>query len=228
MPVNRQLILPYAIPYLAYVAIASLVGDLVSTEVNYALRFVVVVLLLAWSRRWYCGLRGPESPGISVVVGLAAGLVGAVLWIGLLTPFVHQQQIQPWSNGSFVLRLAAAGLLVPVFEELLMRGFIFRLALQWDQARRQGDRQALQTALDERAVNDVGPGEWSWLAIAISTAAFTSGHHLQEWPAAIAFGLLMSLLWVYRKDLLSCIVAHAVTNITLAGYVMLTGSWHLW
>lgn len=228
MPVNRQLLLPYAIPYLAYVAIASLPGDLVAPEANYALRFVVVVVLLAWARRWYCPLRGPQAPGISVVVGLAAGLVGAVLWIGLLAPFVQQRPLAPWSNASFVLRLAAAGLLVPVFEELLMRGFIFRLALQWDQARRQGDRQALQTALDDRSVNAVRPGEWSWLAVAISTAAFTAGHHLQEWQAAIAFGLLMSFLWVYRKDLLSCIVAHAVTNVTLAGYVVLTGSWHLW
>lgn len=228
MLVNRQLILPYAVPYLAYVAIASLLGDLVAPEVNYGLRFVVVVLLLAWARRWYCSLHGPQAPGVSVVVGLAAGLVGAVLWIGLLAPFVDQRPTAPWSNGSFLLRLAAAGLLVPVFEELMMRGFIFRLALQWDQARRQGDRQALQTALDERSVNEVRPGEWSWPAIALSTAAFTSGHQLQEWPAAIAFGLLMSFLWVYRKDLLTCIVAHAVTNITLAGYVVLTGSWHLW
>ena len=228
MLVNRQLILPYAVPYLAYVAIASLLGDLVAPEVNYGLRVVVVVLLLAWARRWYCSLRGPRAPALSIAVGLAAGLVGAVLWIGLLTPFVDQRPTAPWSTGSFVLRLAAAGLLVPVFEELLMRGFIFRLALQWDQARRQGDRQALQTALDERSVNEVRPGEWSWPAIAISTAAFTSGHHLQEWPAAIAFGLLMSFLWICRKDLLSCIVAHAVTNVSLAGYVVLTGSWHLW
>ncbi len=228
MLVNRQLLLPYAAPYLAYVAIASLLGDLLAPEVNYALRIVVVVVLLAWARGWYCALVGPRAPAISIVVGLAAGLAGAVLWIGLLTPFVDQGQTAPWSSASFVLRLAAAGLLVPVFEELLMRGFIFRLALQWDQARREGDRQALQTALDERSVNAVRPGEWSWPAIAISTAVFTGGHGLQEWPAAIAFGLLMSWLWVVRKDLLSCVVAHAVTNISLAGYVMVTGSWGLW
>lgn len=80
------------------------------------------------------------------------------------------------------------------------------LALQWDQARKRGDREALQTALDGQSINDVKAGEWPW-------------------PAAIAFGLLMSFLWAYRKDLLSCIVAHAVTNITLACYVLLTGNW---
>lgn len=228
LPTNRQLILPYALPYLAYVAIASLSHELLSREVNYALRIGVVVLLLLWSKRWYCSLRGPGRPGVSVAIGLAAGLVGAALWIGLLTPFVASGEATPWSGVSFLLRLAAAGLLVPLFEELMMRGFIFRLALQWDQARQGGDRQPLHTALDDRSVNTVRPGDWSWLAILISTAAFTSCHLIAEWPATIAYGLLMSGLWVYRKDLLSCIVAHAVTNITLAGYVLLTGSWHLW
>lgn len=228
MPTNRQLILPYAVPYLAYVAIASFFGGLLSIEVNYALRFVVVVVLLAWSRRWYCSLNGPGTAGVSIAIGLAAGLVGAVLWISLLVPFVEHREIYPWSNGSFLLRLASSGLLVPVFEELMMRGFIFRLALQWDQARKKGDKDPLQTALDDRSINEVKAGDWSWLAIAISTAAFTSGHHIEEWPASIAFGLLMSLLWVFRKDLLSCIVAHAVTNVALACYVLMTGNWHLW
>ncbi len=225
---NRQLILPYALPYLAYVAIASLLDELLSLEVNYALRIGVVALLLLWAKRWYCSLRGPGRPGVSVAIGLAAGLVGAALWIGLLTPFVEPGEATPWSGASFLLRLAAAGLLVPLFEELMMRGFIFRLALQWDQARQRGDREPLQTALDDRSVNTVRPGDWSWLAVAISTAAFASGHLIAEWPAAIAFGLLMSGLWIYRKDLLTCIVAHAVTNITLAGYVLLTGCWYLW
>ena len=225
---NRQLILPYALPYLAYVAIAALFNKLLSLEVNYALRIGVVVLLLLWSKRWYCRLRGPGRPGGSVAIGLVAGLFGAALWIGLLTPFVTPGEVTPWSGVSFMLRLAAAGLLVPLFEELMMRGFIFRFALQWDQARRRGDRAPLQTALDDRSVNTVKPGDWSWLAIAISTAAFASGHLIEEWAAAIAFGLLMSGLWIYRKDLLTCIVAHAVTNITLAGYVLVTGNWHLW
>ncbi len=228
MPVNRQLILPYILPYLAYVAIASLDGIGLSIEVNYSLRFISVVVLLAWARRWYCSLKGPKATGISIAFGLSTGVIGAVLWIGLLTPFVEEKSGAPWSNLAFFLRLAAAGLLVPLFEELLMRGFIFRLALQWDQARKSGDREALQTALHEKSVNEVIPGDWSWLAVALSTAAFTSGHQLEEWPAAIAFSLLMSFLWVYRKDLISCIVAHAVTNVSLALYVLLTGNWHLW
>lgn len=105
---------------------------------------------------------------------------------------------------------------------------ILRFALQWDNARKNKEKEPLQIALDERSVNNVEPGAWSWGAVAISTIAFTSGHHMQEWPASIAFGLLMSWLWISRKDLISCIVAHSVTNISLAFYVFYTGSWHLW
>jgi membrane protease YdiL (CAAX protease family) len=225
---NRQLILPYALPYLAYVAIASFFDELLSIEANYALRIVVVVSLLVWARRWYFSFKGPHVPFVSVAFGLAGGLVGCLIWIGLLSPFVEHTETAAWSRSAFLLRLAAAGLLVPVFEELLMRGFVFRLALQWDQARKLGDREPLQTALDDKSVNEVDAGSWSWMAVAISTIAFTSGHHIEEWPASIAFGLLMSFMWVYRKDLLSCIVAHSVTNIALGCYVLLTGNWQLW
>ena len=64
--------------------------------------------------------------------------------------------------------------------------------------------------------------------MAISVAAFTLGHSPPEWPAAAVYGLLMTGLWIIRRDLLSCVVAHAVTNIALAFYVRSTGQWGLW
>jgi hypothetical protein len=44
----------------------------------------------------------------------------------------------------------------------------------------------------------------------------------------MAYGFLMAGLWIGRKDLLSCVGAHATTNATLAAYVRLTGHWTLW
>ena len=227
-PSNRQLALPYVAPYLAYVGIATLFSSLLSMEVNYLLRIIVVGLLLVWAWRWYCPLRGPLSPAGSVLYGVAAGLVGLGLWLGLLAPFVRTTDAAPWSNSAFLLRLLSAGLLVPLFEELVMRGYVFRLALQWDQARRSSEKEPLHVALDQRSVNDVLPGHWSWMAVAVSTLAFASGHTPEEWPAAIAFGLFMALLWMRRKDLLTCITAHAVTNVALAVYVSATGRWYYW
>lgn len=225
---NRRLILPYFVPYLAYVFIASIFGSYISIEANYILRVIVVTFLIVWAWRWYFPIKGPKSSLVSIAFGIGAGFLGVFIWIFLLSPFVHLKDNQPWSNGAFILRLFSAGVLVPVFEEILMRGFILRFALQWNNAREKNENEPLHVVLDERSINNVAPGAWSWPAIAISTAAFTSGHHLQEWPSAMAFGLLMAWLWILRKDLITCIVAHSVTNIALAFYVFKTGNWHFW
>jgi uncharacterized protein len=225
---NRQLILPYAAPYLAYVGIASISSDFMSMEINYLLRLIVTPLLLVWAWRWYCPLGGPRSSLGSIGVGAAAGIAGLILWLALLAPFVQADESASWSLQGFMLRLLCAGLIVPVFEELLMRGFVFRLALQWDVARKRKQAAPLHHALDEQTVNDVTPGAWSWAAVIISTAVFTSGHAIAEWPASVAYGLLMSWLWISRKDLIACITAHAVTNIALALFVYFTGSWQFW
>jgi CAAX prenyl protease-like protein len=228
MITNRQLILPYAAPYLAYVGIASIPEGVLPMEFSYPLRLIAVPLILAWSWRWYCPLHGPRSLPGSIGTGAMAGLVGLVLWIGLLTPFTAPGGGQPWSTTAFVFRLLSAGLVVPLFEELMMRGFVFRLALQWDNLRKQQVDAPLHRALDEYSINQVGPGAWSWAAVLLSTLAFTSGHAMHEWPAAMAYGLLMALLWINRKDLVACIVAHGVTNITLAVYVFSTENWQYW
>lgn len=228
MITNRQLILPYAAPYLAYVGIASVPPSVLPPHLSYLCRLVVVPLLMVWAWRWYCSLTGPRPLVGSIVTGTLAGLAGLVLWLGLLAPFVHADDATPWTVPGFILRLLSAGLVVPLFEELMMRGFIFRLVLQWDQGRRDSQAEPLLTALDQRSINKVAPGTWSWPAVIISTLAFASGHAVAEWPAAVAYGLLMAWLWVRRQDLIACITAHAVTNIALALFVYLTGFWQFW
>ena len=228
MITNRQLLLPYAAPYLAYVGLASIPREYLSAEASYLLRLVIVPLLLVWAWRWYCSLRGPRSLRGSILVGAGAGLLGLVVWIGLLHPFVTAAEAEPWSTPAFLLRLVSAGLLVPLFEELMMRGFLLRFALQWHRAWQNRAGEPLHTALDERSVNEVEPGAWTWPAVLLSMLAFTSGHGLHEWPAAVAYGLLMALLYILRQDLIVCITAHAVTNILLACFVYATGSWQYW
>jgi membrane protease YdiL (CAAX protease family) len=224
---NRSLLLPYVAPYLAYVAIATFSPDRISPELSYLLRLVAVTILLRWAWRWYVPLTGPRNPWASCAWGAGAGLLGIALWIVLLSPFVPADE-PAWGGLAFGLRLAAAGLLVPLFEELFVRGYILRLAYQWDLRRKQGDPEALAAALDEMSVDGVPPGAWSVAAVVISTLVFMAGHQMVEWPAAIAFGLLMAGLWIWRGDLISCISAHAVANIALAFYVRATGQWGLW
>ena len=225
---NRRLIIPYVAPFLLYVAFASIAGNALSHEVNYILRILVCSAVLVWAWKWYFPLTGPSSPIRSITLGILTGGVGVCIWILLLTPFVPTTDAVPWSNTSFTLRLLAAGLLVPFFEELMMRGFVFRLALQWSEARKMKKKEPLHYVLNERTINDVEPGDWTWAAVIVSTLVFAFGHQMYEWPAAIGFGLLMAILLIVRKDLLSCIVAHSTTNICLAVYVLKTNSWYLW
>ncbi|NPA25327.1 MAG: CPBP family intramembrane metalloprotease, partial [Deltaproteobacteria bacterium] len=146
----------------------------------------------------------------------------------LVRPFADTGSGTPWPPIAFGLHLAAAGLLVPVFEELLMRGFIFRFILQWEASRREQAADPLGQVLEEKSINDLSPATWSWNAVIISTLIFAAGHHPHEWLAAIVYGALMAGLMISRRDLLTPVVAHAVTNIGLGLYIYFTGSWYLW
>ncbi len=213
------------VPYVLYVGIASLPSGWLTPAWGYALRIVATGAAVAWAWRLYAPFRGSGSIAASAGLGAAAGLLGTVLWIGLVRPFAPADA-PALDLDAAVLRIVAATLLVPIFEEALMRGYVLRLALQWDRARPSA-QDPFGVALSG-SIHDVEPGAWSWMAIAVSTAVFTLGHRPFEWPAAIAYGLLMCGLWIYRRDLVGCVVAHAVTNGTLGLYVITTGAWALW
>jgi len=216
---NYSLLLPYFAPYIAYVGIASLFSGM-PAEWNYSLKIVVVTAVLIWAWRRYVPFKGPKSTSMSVVWGLLCGLLGTVLWIFMLSPFGGIDS-DGWSESAFYLRLTASSILVPIFEELLMRGYIFRLAYQWDRQRKKNKKKALDRVLHDQCINNFEPGTWSTLAILVSTVAFTLGHQIQEWPAAFLYGVLMVFLLIKRKDLISCIIAHGTTNLALGLYVYL-------
>ena len=222
---NYKLFLPYVGPYFAYVIIASLFDGL-SPLLNYSIRIITVSILLLWFWRWYAAITGPKSTSISVLYGIIFGIAGTILWIILLKPFVHEGS-KSWDNFEIFIRLIASSLLVPIFEELLMRAYIFRVAFQWSMERKK-NKNALENVLHEKSINNFEPGAWNTSAILISTLAFTLGHRIHEFPAASLYGILMIFLWIKRKDLVSCIVAHGTTNLILGLYVVLTRHWELW
>ncbi|MCF6246943.1 MAG: CPBP family glutamic-type intramembrane protease [Desulfobacula sp.] len=225
---NRDLLMPYGIPYFAYVGIAALGQDRISHELSYILKIIIVPLLLLWAWKWYVPVTGPKKKLGSIMYGVVFGLIGLIVWCLLIAPFIDPAG-EPWSGSAFLLRLFSASLIVPVFEEYFIRGYIFRVAYQWNENRlNKKVRSALNQTLDNNSINSVKPGVWSIAAIIISTAAFTAGHLMIEWPAAIAYSILISILWIIRKDLLSCMVAHGTTNLALALYVNYTGHWGFW
>lgn len=224
---NHELLVPYALPYLLYVGLAAVPGSWIGPELSYGLRIVACAAALAWAWRFYVPLRGPGGVAGSLGWGAAAGLAGTGLWIGLLTPLAPAAGA-PWGDPAFALRLVAAGTLVPLLEELLMRGYVLRLAVQWDRARAAGTPQPFAQAFERQSIAQIEPGAWTPRALALATLLFAAGHAVYEWPAALVYGLLMGSLWIVRRDLLSCVAAHAVTNLALAVYVRATGAWQLW
>lgn len=233
---NRNLLLPYGVPYFAYVGIASLSQNRIPVEIAYILKIIIVPWLLYWAWKWYVPITGPKKRSGSIIYGIMFGLAGLVIWCVLMAPFIDISG-EPWAGFDFFLRAFAAVLIVPVFEELFIRGYFFRTALQWDINRKNqkfiSKKQntmiaALNETLDNNSINDIKPGAWSVMAIVISSIAFTAGHLPTEWPAAMAYSILISVLWIIRKDLISCMVAHAVTNLTLAVYVYYSGNWGFW
>ncbi len=226
--VNQDLVIAYVLPYLVYVVIGEILGRFAGKEVVYAVRFAVVSGLLFWAFRWYVPVSGPKSLVGSLLLGFLFGVVGLVLWCGLCAPFIRGSQGDIWSKNAFVLRFVSAGFLVPVFEEWLMRGFVFRIVLQWYQRVKQGQSQAFFHVMGKDNIDRVNPGDWSMPAMLISSLIFALGHCQEEWLAAFAYGILMVLLWIIRKDLVSCMIAHAVTNMGLALYVLYSGHWEFW
>jgi membrane protease YdiL (CAAX protease family) len=225
---NRDLLLPYGVPYFAYVAIASLSQDRISVEIHYILKIIIVPFLLYWAWKWYAPITGPKKISGSIIYGIIFGIAGFAVWCLLMIPFIEVTE-KPWTNSSFFLRVFSASLIVPVFEEFFIRGYIFRVAFQWDVNRKKDNIVSpLNETLDNNHINDVTPGAWSLMAIFVSTLAFTAGHLPIEWAAAAAYSILISILWIIRKDLLSCMVAHGTTNLTLALYVYFTGHWGFW
>ena len=224
---NRQLLLPFLLPYLLYAGIASIPDAWLGREANYALRLVVVGGLVGWAWRSYLPLRGPYSRMLSCFSGLLAGMAGVLVWT-VITEMLAGGDGEAWARSAYYLRVASAVLLAPIVEEQLIRGYVLRFVLQWQDAKAAGAKDPFEVAWAERSVFEIEPGRISAWSIAISTLVFALGHSPAEYPAAVLYGLLMCGLWHWRRDLLSCVVAHAATNLALAWYVRAYGEWALW
>jgi len=223
---NRALVLPFALPYVVYVGIASIPAEWLARDWNYVARIVLTTAALAWAWPRLIPLRGPGSLRLSIAAGIVAGVVGVAAWIALMMPFVSEGEA--WDARGWWLRVAAAVLIVPLFEEQLMRGFLLRFGTQWGDARRAKAKDPLGESIEKRSVRDMEPGRVNAFGAALSIALFTVGHHTTEWPAAVAYGGLMVWLYAWRRDLLSCVIAHATTNLLLALYVCGFDAWGLW
>ena len=184
-------------------------------------RFVLVAATVAvFSRRAI-----PRRPAFAVGSILLGAAVMAIwilpdsLWHGYRDfPLFHNAitgiarsslPVHLKSNVFFIaVRVLESAALVPVLEELFWRGWLMRWAIRAD-------------------FENVPVGQYT--ALSFWTVAFLfASEHGPYWEVGLIAGVAYNWWCVRTRNLADCILAHAVTNGLLAGYVLLFDRWQFW
>ena len=163
-------------------------------------------------------------------LALIVGVVGYVLWV-LICGWQPERQFlsifglqEYWPNRSafnpfeeidsethravfLAMRFTTLALVVPIAEELFLRGFLVR----W---------------IEDVDLKSVRFDQLSRAAILAPTLCSVLTH--PETVAAIVWFSLVTWLMVRTKSFWNCVIAHMTTNLLLGIHVVLTGNWELW
>lgn len=204
---------PLLVPMLVIAAAAMLTAAASAGGPDrlYPVRAAALGLTLWAYRRHYRGLGWGWSWAAAGV-----GLAVFGLWIGLDQiipsgdePAAGPAGLPPVERGVWLAcRLVGAVVLVPVAEELAFRAYLLR--------RLQGAE-----------LGDDMKGRWDGFAVVVSSVLFGLLHP-GRWAAGTLAGVLFAAAFYRRGRLSDAILAHAVANAALAGYVLLTGQWQYW
>jgi len=204
-----------AIPYAAYPLV-------------YGLKILATLLAIAWAWPEYRKYPRRVAP-----LAIGVGLVGVVVWVALarlrlesrllellglerLRDMAARSGFNPlteladrpllaWST--LGLRLFGMVVVIAIAEEFFLRGFVMRLAI---------DENWRQVPFGRVTV-----------ASAIAGTLVPMFMHPGELLAAAAWFSLVTWLMARTRSVWDCILAHALTNLGLALYVLATGHWEL-
>jgi exosortase E/protease (VPEID-CTERM system) len=214
----------YLIPLLVILAAASIAKAASGHfEWLYPLRFIAtaIVLYYFWPElkklNWRFGWLGPVAGAAVFLLWIAPS------WFASLSGHPHAASslgsdlaaLSPAARWSWIaFRVAAAVITVPIAEELAFRGYL---------ARRFMSREFEQVSFSSLTV----------LAICLSSAVFGLEHmkNLMDWQhfllGAVA-GLAFAGALRWRGRMGDAVVAHAVSNLLLAAWVLGLGDWAQW
>lgn len=113
--------------------------------------------------------------------------------------------------GTIGMRFARMVLVVPLVEELFWRGFLMRWLVDTD-----------------RPFTKTPFGTYDFKAVAITTGLVVLAHQPSDWLGALIFGSTMAWVAIRTKSLFVCVLMHAVANLVLGIYVMMTKQWGFW
>jgi CAAX prenyl protease-like protein len=106
------------------------------------------------------------------------------------------------------LRTARAALLVPILEELFWRGWLPRF-------------------IQASPFHKVPLGQYTPLAF-WATALLFAAEHGPFWEVGLLCGIIYNLWMRHTKSLGDLILVHAVTNLALSLYVIVSKDWRFW
>jgi len=218
----------YIVPFLAFLAITSLEGEAKNDDGSlnanlyatiYCLKIVIVGGCVIWGRKALNDLLPVPKP-VFWIYAIVSGLMIGFFWVhlegfypplpesivGKRTGFNPLKNLDgPLQAVFLVARFLGLVIVVPVIEELFTRDFVLRFVTkpEWE---------------------SVEPWQFSLNAAIFSTIIFVVGH--PEWLPAILCGLIWLALLRYSKSVSALVISHAVANLAIGFYSIVTGDWH--
>lgn len=191
---------------------------------NYSVACIAAFLAILLALPGYLKIPFRVHP-LAVVVGV----VGIVVWIGLwsldkeilhigamfssnaragFNPFDELGSNPTWMYSFIGIRLLGLVIVIPIAEEFFIRGFLMRYIEDpdWDQ---------------------IPMGMATWKSV-VGILVYGAAAHPGEVVAALAWFGLVTWLYLKTKNVWDCVIAHGLTNLLLAVYVLLTKTWELW
>ena len=211
----------YYLPMGVFLAFIAIAGHWPSLYVaSYVARAVIVGVMLWIFRGHYTKIRWNHW-----WLGVMVGVVGIFQWVGMQSWLEHHfkffqpspdffdpSKVFPGAGAfwSFVaVRVCGAVLVVPFMEELFWRDYLWRYV----------------SAPNNFKLAEVGERDWkSFLVVSIAFATVHGNWGL----TAIIWAMMIGLLLIKTRSLGACIIAHGVTNLLLAVYVLKYRAWSFW
>jgi len=227
----KQAMLPRILPFVLFMAFIGLSEGIVflarqglfplgpeSLYYLYPVKTIAVALLLFNYRGIYHEVRWRDlAQGKQTAAAVLIGLATCVIWVwtdwtntvtgapqGFNPALLPEGAIRVMMTA---IRVAGAVLVVPIMEELFWRSFLLRYLVDPD-------------------FESVPIGRFTWLSFLASTVLFGLEHHFIF--AGMIAGAIYSVILYKTRSIAQCVLAHAVTNLALAGYVLYTGRWYFW
>lgn len=213
---------PYVLPFAVFIAFLAVQKYFpLPANIEFIVRDLLLAGVLVGFSRQVIKLH-PFHRLETVIVGITVFLI----WVGpdLLFPTYRQHwlfqnplfgELTPAIPGNVLLspwvlwpRILQAVVFVPILEEMFWRSWLMR----W----------LISPQFEKVPLGAYQPASF-WI-----TAVLFASEHGPYWDVGLVAGIAYNWWMVRTRSLADCILAHAVTNACLCGYVVATHHWEYW